>query len=54
MVTIISALYSSDDVKAVFSREYRKVSASDMALAFVCIFFEAVILMLAIVGLMAD
>lgn len=52
-IAIISALYSSDDVKAVFSREYRKVSASDMALTFVCIFFEAVILMLAIVGFMA-
>jgi hypothetical protein len=52
-IAIISALYSSDDVKVVFPREYRKVSASDMALAFVCIFFEAVILMLAIVGLMA-
>lgn len=52
-IAIISALYSSDDVKVVFPKEYRKVTSSDTALAFVCIFFEAVILMLAIVGLMA-
>jgi hypothetical protein len=50
-IAVICALYGSDDVKLIFPKKYRKISILDIALSFVCIFFEAIMLFLAIIGL---
>lgn len=52
-IAIICALYSSDDVKLIFPKEYRKISNTDKVLATVCILVELFIILLIFIGLMS-
>lgn len=50
-VSILIALYCSDDINLIYPKEYRKASTIDKALAGICITAEAIIFLLCLIGL---
>lgn len=50
-ICILYAIYTSDDIKLVFPKEYRRITTSDFILALVCVGIDVVLLSLIILGL---